>query len=256
MLASASPSSAAPSASGAYARREPENTVLHRIVREHLETFLATVREERGKGLPRYVEEELRRYLRCGILAHGFLRVVCSKWRRDWRCHVRAAVQLDARVFCPFSRPGARWGLPRGRRRSRRVPRRPRAHACRHRGRRGARGEAHVSLAAPPRPSRRTRSRRPLERSARALSARSVHADVPLRKHLCTPRERWRASAAHERGGSVSRSGQRPVGRESVGAGARWGDFPVVSTSARSAREGSRAAGSALLGLASRRDCH
>jgi len=76
MLASASPSSAAPSASsGAYARREPENTVPHRIVREHLETFLATVREERGKSLPRYVEEELRRYLRCGILAHGFLRV-------------------------------------------------------------------------------------------------------------------------------------------------------------------------------------
>ena len=63
MLASVSPSSAALSASssGAYARREPENTVLHRIVREHLETFLATVREECGKSLPRYVEEELRR---------------------------------------------------------------------------------------------------------------------------------------------------------------------------------------------------
>ena len=58
----ASPSSApSASAAGSYARREPENTVLHRIVREHLETFLATVREERGKSLPRYVEEELRR---------------------------------------------------------------------------------------------------------------------------------------------------------------------------------------------------
>jgi hypothetical protein len=80
MLASVSPSYAAPSASAsaAYARREPENTVLHRIVREHLATFLATVREERGKSLPRYVEEELRRYLRYGIPAYGFLRVVCS----------------------------------------------------------------------------------------------------------------------------------------------------------------------------------
>jgi hypothetical protein len=38
----------------------------HRVMREHLETFLQTVREERGKALPRYVEEELRRYLRCG----------------------------------------------------------------------------------------------------------------------------------------------------------------------------------------------
>ena len=57
-----------------YARREPENSALHLVVREHLETFLTTVREERGKDLPRYVEQELRRYLRCGILAHGFLR--------------------------------------------------------------------------------------------------------------------------------------------------------------------------------------
>jgi hypothetical protein len=81
-VVASAPSSAAPYASGSYARREPENTVLHRIVREHLETFLATVREERGKGLPCYVEEELRRYLRCGILAHGFLRVVCPKCRQ------------------------------------------------------------------------------------------------------------------------------------------------------------------------------
>ena len=56
MLASA-PSFSAPSssasASGSYERREPENTVHHRIVRVYLETFLATVREERGKSLPR-----------------------------------------------------------------------------------------------------------------------------------------------------------------------------------------------------------
>jgi hypothetical protein len=32
-------------------------------MREHLEAFLATVREERGKSLPRNVEEEFRRYV-------------------------------------------------------------------------------------------------------------------------------------------------------------------------------------------------
>src|SRR5690349_6987912 len=78
VLASASSAPSA-SAAGTYARQEPENTVLHRIVREHL----AIVREERGKSLPCYVEEELRRYLRCGILAHGFLRVVCLKCRQE-----------------------------------------------------------------------------------------------------------------------------------------------------------------------------
>src|SRR5262249_41693613 len=72
---SAAPRCASPT--GASARHEPEKTALHLVVREHLETFLATVSEERGRALPRYVEEELRRYLRCGILAHGFVRVAC-----------------------------------------------------------------------------------------------------------------------------------------------------------------------------------
>ena len=104
MLASASSAPSA-SAAGSYARREPENTVLHRIVREHLEAFLATVREERGKSLPRYVEEELRRYLRCGILAHGFLRVVCPKCRQEivvaYSCKCRGACpSCSARRMC------------------------------------------------------------------------------------------------------------------------------------------------------------
>jgi hypothetical protein len=61
-----------------YARREPQNTVLHIVVREHLESFLSIFREQHGKSLPRYVDDELHRYLRCGILAHGFARVGCS----------------------------------------------------------------------------------------------------------------------------------------------------------------------------------
>ena len=96
MLASASSAPSA-SAAGTYARREPESTVLHRIVREHLATFLATVREERGKSLPRYVEEELRRYVRCGILAHGFLRVVCPKCRQE----IVVAYSCTCRGACP-----------------------------------------------------------------------------------------------------------------------------------------------------------
>ena len=74
-------------------------------MREYLATFLATVREERGKSLPRYVEEELRRYLRCGILAHGFLRVVCPKCRQEivvaYSCKCRGACpSCSARRMC------------------------------------------------------------------------------------------------------------------------------------------------------------
>jgi hypothetical protein len=43
-----------------YVRRQPEGTVLHQVVREHLETFLAEARlRGGGGGLPRFVEREL-----------------------------------------------------------------------------------------------------------------------------------------------------------------------------------------------------
>jgi len=64
---------------GRYRRREPEKTLLHQVVREELETFLARAREHsaHGRGLPAFVERELRAYLDCGILARGFARVRC-----------------------------------------------------------------------------------------------------------------------------------------------------------------------------------
>jgi hypothetical protein len=49
-----------------YQRHEPEKTVLYKIVSEHLETFLEEVRDHYDKPLPKYVEKELRDYLRCG----------------------------------------------------------------------------------------------------------------------------------------------------------------------------------------------
>jgi hypothetical protein len=43
----------------------------------HLSSFVADARahSDDGAGLPWFVERELREYLRCGILAHGFARV-------------------------------------------------------------------------------------------------------------------------------------------------------------------------------------
>lgn len=47
------------------------------MVLEHLETFLADARLVDGDRYPRFVEQEFRRYLECGILAHGFARLRC-----------------------------------------------------------------------------------------------------------------------------------------------------------------------------------
>ncbi|MGH3638865.1 MAG: hypothetical protein ACRDUX_07530 [Mycobacterium sp.] len=45
-------------------RRQPERGVLHQVVREHLETFLAEARlRGGGEGLPHFVERELRAFL-------------------------------------------------------------------------------------------------------------------------------------------------------------------------------------------------
>ena len=68
-----------PCAPATYRPRDAEHTVLHAVIREHLEAFLceATARGE-GSGLPRFVEQEFREFLTCGILAHGFARLRCD----------------------------------------------------------------------------------------------------------------------------------------------------------------------------------
>jgi len=58
--------------SPAYRPRHPQDTVLYRIVQEHLETFLAEPLAHGAPPYPRYVEREFRRFLTCGVPAHGW----------------------------------------------------------------------------------------------------------------------------------------------------------------------------------------
>jgi hypothetical protein len=86
-----------PAASKRYQRHEPEATPLYKIVAEHLETFLAEARETHERALPQYVERELREYLKCGILAHGFLRARCRSCGKD----LLVALSCKKRGVCP-----------------------------------------------------------------------------------------------------------------------------------------------------------
>jgi hypothetical protein len=82
-----------------YRRREPEKTALHAVVRENLETLLEEARErsEGGYGYPGFVEKEFRRYLDCGLLAHGFARLrrcsgpSCARCSRGSACRAVAS---------------------------------------------------------------------------------------------------------------------------------------------------------------------
>jgi Putative transposase/Transposase zinc-binding domain len=81
-----------------YAPRDPSGTVLYHVIAEHLETFLASFDDDpEATGLPAYVQQEFYDYLRCGILAHGFLRLGCDT------CHKELLVPFSCkrRGFCP-----------------------------------------------------------------------------------------------------------------------------------------------------------
>ena len=75
---------------------DPQTTTLHRLVREHLETFLAR-RAEAGEPMPSFVVDELRDYLRCGVLAHGAVRFACGRCGQDRL----VGLSCKGRGFCP-----------------------------------------------------------------------------------------------------------------------------------------------------------
>ena len=79
-----------------YRRRHPEDTVLYQVLQQHLETFLAE-RQAEDRPLPSFVERELRRFLECGIFAHGFVRCRCPVCGRDRP----VAFSCKGRAFCP-----------------------------------------------------------------------------------------------------------------------------------------------------------
>ena len=62
-----------------YQPREPEKTVLYPIIRDNLEAFLAEARQKHDRGLPKYVEQEFRAFLDCGIASEGFALAVCDR---------------------------------------------------------------------------------------------------------------------------------------------------------------------------------
>ena len=79
-----------------YEPRDAAATVLHQVIREHLLTFLERTAED-GAPLPAFVERELRRFVTCGVLAHGFARFRCDD------CHHERLIPFSCkgRGFCP-----------------------------------------------------------------------------------------------------------------------------------------------------------
>src|SRR5215831_9439062 len=81
-----------------YAPRDSGDTVLYKVIAEHLETFLASGHDDpEATGLPVYVQQEFYDYLRCGILAYGFLRLGCDTCKQE----LLVPFSCKRRGFCP-----------------------------------------------------------------------------------------------------------------------------------------------------------
>ena len=84
---------------GVYRPRRPQDTSLHKIVRENLETFLACAREEcpDHDPIPKHVEKTFRKYLQCGVLCWGAGRCRCASCGHDFL----VGFSCKGRGLCP-----------------------------------------------------------------------------------------------------------------------------------------------------------
>ena len=80
-----------------YRPRRPTETPLYPVVQHHLETFLAEAERPDGRSVPQWVEHDFRRYLTCGILAHGFARLRCDTCAQERLL----AFSCKGRGICP-----------------------------------------------------------------------------------------------------------------------------------------------------------
>ena len=78
-----------------YQRRDPSQTLIHRVVREDFQTFVAEI-EAQGRYLSSHVVREFEAFLSCGILANGFMRLKCVGCKHE----KLVAFSCKRRGFC------------------------------------------------------------------------------------------------------------------------------------------------------------
>jgi len=80
-----------------YAPRQPQETALWKIVRDHLGDFFRYVREHYAAPIPNYVKQALSQYLKCGDFNYGFALCECDACNHQ----VMVAFSCKQRTTCP-----------------------------------------------------------------------------------------------------------------------------------------------------------
>ena len=86
-----------PLSSFSYQRHQPEKTVLYKLIQKNLLSFYHQMENEQEKSLPHFVKKEFEEFLKCGLLAYGFLRLQCQSCRQE----KLVAFSCKRRGFCP-----------------------------------------------------------------------------------------------------------------------------------------------------------
>jgi len=81
---------------GVRKRREPEKTVLFRVVQAEWNTFVQRLAAGE-RVVPRFCLREVEQFMRCGVLGFGFARVFCEVCKQD----EVVAFSCKGRGFCP-----------------------------------------------------------------------------------------------------------------------------------------------------------
>jgi len=99
VLGTATQAPAASTGSAVYRPRRPAASLLHKTVRQHLQTYLATAggNEDLAANVPCHVQAAFREYLKCGLLCHGFARAYCAACGHDFL----VAFSCKGRDICP-----------------------------------------------------------------------------------------------------------------------------------------------------------
>jgi hypothetical protein len=91
---------------GVYELRSTARTVLHQVVRTHLDRFLAeTAAASDGVGVPRFIEREFRDFLGYGALGQGFARVRCAACRFERLVPFSCKARASGPAACGAARP-------------------------------------------------------------------------------------------------------------------------------------------------------
>ena len=81
-----------------YKRHDPEETILHKVLDEHVHSFFDLLSSDQDrKPLPSFVKREFDKFLSCGVLSEGFVRIKCD----DCAQSTVVAFSCKCRGFCP-----------------------------------------------------------------------------------------------------------------------------------------------------------